>query len=411
MKIAMFTDAYFPRINGVTVSVHSFAEELTKLGHEIAIVCLEYTEEQQKSSFFDESSDDALPFKIIRIPSSRVVFSKEDRMGRLDKWHFVKKAMDAFKPDVVHINSEFVAGYFGSIYARHRRIPSVFTFHTLWEDYLANYMTYVPKRSSRKLGKEVVRFYLKRTDVIIAPTKRIAEVVKEYGIDRESHIIPTGIPSSKLAFSKKQNNIVINRINKKFPGIRGKKILLYVGRVVKEKNLEFLFDVLREVQKTMPKTALLLVGGGPALSELQEKAKELGLEKSVFFTGYIEGSNLIYFYRRADVFTFPSKTETQGLVTVEAMLSGLPVVAIGEMGTLDVMQGDNGGFMVSDDVTEFTGRVLELLKNKKLHEEKSREAMDWAEKWKISSLTPTLVECYEEAIRIHETKHRRQETK
>lgn len=401
MKIAMFTDAYFPRINGVTVSVHSFAEELTKLGHEIAIVCLEYTEEQQKSSFFDESSDEALPFKIIRIPSQRLVFSKEDRMGRLDKWHFVKKAMDAFKPDVIHINSEFVAGYFGSIYARHRKIPSVFTFHTLWEDYLANYMTYVPKRSSRKLGKEVVRFYLKRTDVIIAPTKRIAEVVKEYGIDREAHIIPTGIPSSKLAFSKKQNNIVINRINKKFPGIRGKKILLYVGRVVKEKNLEFLFDVLKEVQKSIPKTSLLLVGGGPALAELEEKAKEQNLENSVFFTGYIEGSNLIYFYRHADVFTFPSKTETQGLVTVEAMLSGLPVVAIGKMGTVDVMQGDNGGFMVKDDPYEFAGRVLELLKNRKLHQEKSEEAMEWASKWKISSLTPTLVECYEEAIKKH----------
>lgn len=409
MKIAMFTDAYYPRINGVTVSVHSYAEELSKLGHEIAIVCLEYTEEQQKSSFFDEASDDTLPFKIIRIPSSRVVFSKEDRMGRLDKWHFVKKAMDAFKPDVVHINSEFVAGYFGAIYARHRKIPSVFTFHTLWEDYLSNYMTYVPKRSSRKLGKEVVRFYLKRTDVIIAPTKRIAEVVKEYGIDREAHILPTGIPSSKLAFSKKQNNIVINTMNKKFPSIKGKKILLYVGRVVKEKNLEFLFDVLKEIQKSIPKTALLFVGGGPSLEELKEKSRELGLEKSVFFTGYIEGSNLIYFYKKADVFTFPSKTETQGLVTVEAMLSGLPVVAIGEMGTVDVMQGDNGGFMVKDDKAEFAGRVLDLLNDKKLHGEKSKEAIEWASKWKISSLTPSLIECYRQAIEIHSSKHRKQE--
>lgn len=411
MKIAMFTDAYYPRINGVTVSVHSFAEELTKLGHEVAIVCLEYTEEQQRSSFFDESSDESLPFKIIRIPSQRLVFSKEDRMGRLDKWHFVKKAMDAFKPDVVHINSEFVAGYFGTIYARHRRVPSVFTFHTLWEDYFANYMTYWPKRSSRKLGKQFVRFYLKRSDVIIAPTKRIAEVVKDYGIDREAHIIPTGIPSSKLDFNKKQNNIVINRINKKFPAIRGKKILLYVGRIVREKNLDFLFNVLAEVQKTVPKTALLLVGGGPSLDELKEKVRELKLEKSVHFTGYIEGSNLIYFYKHADVFTFPSKTETQGLVTVEAMLSGLPVVAIGEMGTVDVMQGDNGGFMVKDDAVEFAGRVVELLKDKKLHSQKSMEAMEWASKWKISSLTPTLVECYEEAIREHAIKHGKTESK
>lgn len=401
MKIAMFTDAYYPRINGVTVSVHSFAEELTKQGHEVAIVCLEYTEEQQKSSFFDETTDDSLPFKIIRIPSSRVVFSKEDRMGRLDKWLFVKKSMDIFKPDVIHINSEFVTGYFGAIYARHRKVPSVFTFHTLWEDYLANYMTYIPKRSSRKLGKEFVRFYLKRADVLIAPTKRIAEVIKEYGIDRQAHIIPTGIPSSKLAYNKKQNNIVINRLKKKFPNIKGKKILLYVGRIVKEKNLDFLFEVLKEVQKSIPKTALLFVGGGPSLNELKEKVKECNLDRSIFFTGYIEGSNLLYFYKNADVFTFPSKTETQGLVTVEAMLSGLPVVAIGEMGTIDVMQGNNGGFMVQDDCIEFANKVVELLQDKKLHLQKSLEAQQWAAKWKISSLTPSLVECYKEAIKIY----------
>ncbi|MBQ0038884.1 MAG: glycosyltransferase [Treponema sp.] len=401
MKVAMFTDAYYPRINGVTVSVHSYAEELVKLGHEVCIVTLEYTEEQQKSSFFDEASDETLPFKVVRIPSTRVVFSKEDRMGRLDKWRFVKKAMDSFKPDVIHINSEWVVGYFGAIYSRHRSIPFVFTFHTLWETYLPNYMTMFPSRSTRKLGKEVVRFYLKRADVIISPTERICQVVKDYGIERDMKILPTGIPSSKLAYNSKQKNIVINQLNKKFPAIRGKKILLYVGRVVKEKNLDFLFDVLKNVQKTMPKTALLFVGGGPYLDELKEKSKELGLEKSVFFTGYIEGTHLIYFYKKADVFTFPSKTDTQGLVTIEAMLSGLPVVAIGAMGTLDVMQGDNGGFMVKDDPDAFAEKVLLLLKNKKLHMEKGKEAMAWAEKWKISSLTPQLVEYYEKAIEIH----------
>ena len=178
MKIAMFTDAYFPRINGVTVSVQSFAEGLCKLGHEVCVVCLEYTEEQQKSSFFDEkTNDDKSPFKILRVPSAWIAFSKEDRMMRLDKWHLVKKSMDEFQPDVIHINSEWTIGYFGAIYCRHRHVPFVFTFHTLWEDYLANYINFVPARGLKKIGMEVVRFYLKRADVIIAPTKRIAEVV------------------------------------------------------------------------------------------------------------------------------------------------------------------------------------------------------------------------------------------
>ena len=401
MKIAMFTDAYFPRINGVTVSVHSFAEGLCKLGHEVCVVCLEYTEEQQKSSFFDEkSNDEKSPFKILRIPSAAIAFSKEDRMMRLDKWHLVKKSMDEFQPDVIHINSEWTVGYFGAIYCRHRHVPFVFTFHTLWEDYLANYVSFMPASGLKKIGMEVVRFYLKRADVIIAPTKRIAEVVERYGIKRKANILPTGIPDSKLEYSEKKSEAVYATFFKKFPELKGKKILLFVGRIVKEKNLPFLFDVLEKVQKSQPDTALLFVGGGPYLNELKESAKSRGLEKSVFFTGYIDGNDLIYFYKLACVFTFPSKTETQGLVTVEAMLSALPVVAIGEMGTVDVMQGDNGGFMVKDDVEEFSNKTLKLLQNASLHKEKSEQALKWGNKWKISSLTPKLLECYQKAIDI-----------
>lgn len=401
MKIAMFTDAYFPRINGVTVSVQSFAQGLCNLGHEVCVVCLEYTEEQQKSSFFDEkSNDEKSPFKILRIPSTWVAFSREDRMMRLDKWHLVKKFMDNFCPDVIHINSEWTIGYFGAIYCRHRHIPFVFTFHTLWEDYLANYISFVPARGLKKLGMEVVRFYLKRADVIIAPTKRIAEVVERYGIKREVNILPTGIPDSKLEFSEEKSKIVQATLFKKFPELKNRKILLFVGRIVKEKNLPFLFSVLEKVQKSQPDTALLFVGGGPYLNELKESVKSRGLEKSVFFTGYIDGNDLVYFYKLASVFTFPSKTETQGLVTVEAMLSALPVVAIGEMGTADVMQGDNGGFMVKDDEDEFSQKTLELLQDSGLHKKKSEQALEWGSKWKISSLTPRLLECYQKAISI-----------
>lgn len=401
MKIAMFTDAYFPRINGVTVSVQSFAEGLCKLGHEVCVVCLEYTEEQQKSSFFDEkTNDEKSPFKILRVPSAWIAFSKEDRMMRLDKWHLVKKSMDEFRPDVIHINSEWTIGYFGAIYCRHRHVPFVFTFHTLWEDYLANYINFVPARGLKKIGMEVVRFYLKRADVIIAPTKRIAEVVDRYGIKRQVNILPTGIPDSKLEYDEKKSNEVYATLFKKFPELKERKILLFVGRIVKEKNLPFLFDVLEKVQESQPDTALLFVGGGPFLNELKELAKSHGLEKSVFFTGYINGNDLIYFYKMASVFTFPSKTETQGLVTVEAMLSALPVVAIGEMGTIDVMQGNNGGFMVKDDVEEFSQKTLELLQNESLHKEKSEQALEWGSKWKISYLTPKLIECYQKAIGI-----------
>ncbi len=399
MKIAMFTDAYFPRINGVSVSVHSYASELTKIGHEVCVVCLEYSEEQQKSSFFDEkSSDEHSPFKIIRIPSAPLLFSREDRMMRFDKWTRIKRAMDSFLPDVIHINSEWTVGYFGALYALHRKVPLAFTFHTMWEDYLANYVSFLPERGLRKIGRNVVKFYLKRADVIIAPTKRIASVVDDYGIKKEVKILPTGIPDEREKPSLIRSVQISSMLYKKNPQLKGKKILLFVGRIVKEKNLSFLYDVLEHIQKKNKKTALLFVGGGPYQEELKSIAHERGLDKSVAFTGYIPGNDLLYFYKMAQVFVFPSKTETQGLVTVEAMLAGVPVVAIGEMGTVDVMQGDNGGFMVKDDVDEFSSRVLELLNNPSLCKKKSLEALEWGKKWKISNLTPSLVECYKTAV-------------
>lgn len=406
MRIAMFTDAYYPRINGVTVSVHSYAAELTKLGHTVCIVCLDYSEEQQKKSLFSQKdSDQKSPFKIVRIPSwSFSAISKEDRVARFDKWRRVKKAMKAFKPDVIHINSEWVIGYFGAMFAHHYKVPFVFTFHTMWEDYLVNYVNFLPDFSLRKIGRSVVKFYLKRADLIIAPTEKISSVVHEYGIQKQVEILPTGIPDNLEKFSLIRQTALGLQLSKKCPQIKGKKILLFVGRIVKEKNLSFLFDVLESVQKKFPKTALLFVGGGPYLEDLQELAAERKLSKSVAFAGYVPSPDLVYFYKMAQVFVFPSKTETQGLVTVEAMLSGLPVVAIGEMGTVDVMQGDHGGFMVKDDVAEFSDKVVALLKNQQLRKKKAQEALDWGKKWKISTLTPRLLECYERAMLIRKAK-------
>ena len=404
MKIAMFSDSYYPRINGVTVSVHSYAVELTKLGHKVAIVCLEYTEEQQRNAFFDEKKSDASsPFKIIRIPSQWIVWSNEDRFARFDCWRYLKKQVDAFAPDLVHGNGEWSIGYLGAMYARHRHLPFVYTFHTMWEDYIANYTSFItsliPDRGLRLAGRTLVKFYLKRANLIIAPTKHIAQVVERYKINRPMEILPTGIPDNKFGkYSIFRAQSMFNTLARKFPAIKSRKILLYVGRVAYEKNLAFLFDVLKKVQEDEPKACLLLVGGGPYLEELKELAKAQGLEKSVCFTGYVPSKDVMYLYRMAQVFVFPSKTDTQGLVTIEAMMNGIPVVAIGELGTIDVMQGDHGGFMVGDDVAEFSDRVLSLLCDAKLRKQKSDEGKLWSEQWKISSLTPKLLSCYERVI-------------
>lgn len=405
MNIAFFTDAYYPRINGVAVSVRSYATKLAEMGHSVCIVCCNYGDEEDKKDKKKKKSflqDDKLHpnLKIYRISSINVFVSKEDKSAKLSAWHDVKHTMDAFKPDIVHINSEFMVGYFGLIYSRHRNIASVYTFHTLWEDYVDGYIKFMPVYPAKKIAKEFIKFYLKRANILIAPTVNIANVIKSYGIERDAKILPTGIPQALDVKKLNVRPLFFNQLHTLLPRVQKKHVLLYVGRVVKEKNLDFLFPVLAEVKKTFKDTVLVFVGGGPELENLKEKAKKTGYARDIVFAGYRSREELAYFYSVTDVFVFPSKTETQGLVTLEAMMAGVPVVAIGERGTLDVMKGDNGGFMVKEDVNEFSQRVLELLKDKELYAEKSQEAKKWASQWSLDTLTEKLVTYYEEALAI-----------
>lgn len=397
MNIAFFTDAYAPRVNGVAVSVQSYARELCRLGHKACIVCPNYDVTVRDISIIPDSKEASL--LEVRIPASREVFSKEDRAVSL---LFIRKMnawLDGWKPDAVHVNTEFTVGILGVRYAKRNSIPMVYTFHTLWEDYFANYIHILPPAMLRWSGRRLVKAFLRRADEIIVPTMQIKETVSRYGIERESYILPTGIPDFVAADipHEKVKEFKI-RLYEEFPNLTGKKILLYVGRMAKEKNLDLLISVLETVKKIIPLTALLFVGGGPEVEPLKKLTKEKNLSDSVAFAGYRERDELPFFYRVSDVFSFPSVTETQGLVTVEAMLSGLPVVAVGEMGTVDIMQGDKGGFMVHDDQNEFSERVVELLQNESLWQNKSKEASEWGRRWLISSLTPKLVERYRTAI-------------
>lgn len=399
----MFTDAYFPRINGVSISVKSYADELAALGHKVLIICCDYRDEEVNDSIsipksFLETTDNP-NINLYRVSSLPVMLSKEDKLARLSQWNKIKNQLNPFKPDIIHINSEFSLGFLGLVYGYFKFLPIVFTFHTLWEEYASNYMKYVPDSIARRLGREIVIHYLKRADEIIVPTQRIADVVIKYGVQKETDILPTGIPKSVYTIDKEKLPRFIEGMEKLYPILKGKRMLLYVGRVAKEKNLEFLIQSFEKIQEKTPDTVLTIVGGGPDLENMKEIASTSKYSDKIIFTGYCEREDLPYFYHTADVFVFPSVTETQGLVTIEAMMCGTPVVAIGEMGTYDVMQGDNGGFMVKNDLEIFTEKVQLLLDNKELHKQKSEEALAWSKKWSISYLTPKLISYYEKAIK------------
>ncbi len=396
MKIAMFTDAYFPRVNGVGVSVKCFGQALAKRGNKVCVVCPAY--DKQKEILTENT--EVKGFSITRVPSVNAIFSKEDRYIRTKYFKFVAQEMDKFKPEVIHINSEFSLGLMGQRYAKKRNIATIFTTHTMWESYIKNYAPLLPACLAKKIGKEIICFYAKRAQVVISPTDRMFKLLQSYGINRPIEILPTGIDDSICKVEDKAFASFKEDIYKEFPVLKNKKILLYVGRVVKEKNLYMLFDVFSKVKEKFENTALFFIGGGPELDNLKAKAKKHKYASSICFAGYRDRDILSYFYHLADVFVFPSCTETQGLVTIEAMRAGLPVVAIGEMGTLDVMKGDKGGFMVQNDTEEFAARVIDLLSDETLRAQKSKEAREWGAKWSIDYLTPKLEDFYKKALKI-----------
>jgi glycosyltransferase involved in cell wall biosynthesis len=401
MKIVMFSDAYWPRVNGVTVSVDSFSRALIRAGHQVLIICSSYPEglDVPPSLFGEEKTEEEL--KIVRVPSVPAFITKEDRIAKFNKWFWVFKQVDLFAPDIIHINTEFMIAEFGFFYARAHNLPAIYTFHTMWEEYGPNYFPMFPSFIVKLVIRGILKNILVRSYRVIVPTSQIDEIVHKYRSVIKTFLLPTGIEPELFEHDEAEGAVFREKLEEFFPRLKGKRILLFAGRVAKEKNLSFLFRVLSEILKKHPNVILFFAGNGPDLDYFKDEAQRTGVEENCVFAGYLERKDLALTYTIADVFVFPSLTDTQGLVTIEAMLSGTPVVAIGALGTLMVMGGDNGGFMVENDAGEFTARVLELLGDPELRRRKSLEAKIHARSWSIDELTKKLIAIYESSVQTY----------
>ena len=234
--------------------------------------------------------------------------------------------------------------------------------------------------------------YCRNMNLIISPSSQMKDILISYGITKRIEVIPTGV---KLDFFHAGDG-------KEFRKRRGipenTRILLFVGRIAKEKNIGFLFQVLRRIVARNPGVRLLLAGDGPDKEQLMALVLRKKLDAYVDFLGYLEMNDLIPCYAAADVLLMASKTETQGLVVAEAMATGTPVVAIAEMGVVDVLEGDRGGVLVNSKVDEFAGAVTELLDDEALYRRKSTEARDTAYRFSIDATTGRLVELYSDLL-------------
>ena len=185
MKIALLSDCYWPRVNGVSVSLQSFRDELEKKGHEARIFCPEYPESYGPSPME--------PF-VCRLPSMASNISKEDRLFRPDAFPFLFEALDSFAPDILHLHSEFTVSVATRLYARNRGIALVVTSHTDYEDYINNYIRHVDPTFLKALARLVMKQLFSSADLVLTPSASMERKLRGYGIEKPIHVLPTGIP-------------------------------------------------------------------------------------------------------------------------------------------------------------------------------------------------------------------------
>lgn len=332
MKIAYFTDTYEPQINGVVTSIKLSAQHLRKNGHEVYIFCPSGSRKNKYTlPIFSKQ------FK--NYPEYKVSFPFFD---------LIKKVKE-IKPDVFHIHTPATIGVAGLTIAKLLDIPIVTTYHTLLKDY----MSYI---TSEKLGNQFVDTYtswfFNRCSIIISPSTPIKKILIKNGIKKPIIILPTPIDASII--NKKSK-----RKNRKFT-------ILHVGRLCKEKRIEIVLDAFKDVSEKID-ARLVITSTGPDEKKLKNLARSLNISKNVKFTGYLPVERLKELYSTADVFVTASDTETQGLVILEAMVNGCPVIARNALGFKDVIKNRKNGILF-DKKNELSEKIIMLFKNKKLRD-------------------------------------------
>ncbi len=372
MRIAIFSESFEPVINGVSVSISLLAGRLEALGHEVFCFAPHFPGHTDASG------------RVFRFPSVRAP-GVPDYPLALPWSGGLFRVFRELKPDVVHTHTPFILGMRGQSWARRLGVPLVSTNHTLYTEYV-HYIRPVPPALMRALAVWWMRRYYSRCDHVIVPSAATGRRLESYGVRTPWTAIPTGI-----SFPESPADVDGREVA---GASADERILLYLGRIAREKNLDLLLDAFRIVSCRDGSARLVVVGGGPYLERCRERARELGVDGRVTFTGPLPREVLPAVFRAAELFVFPSATETQGLVVGEAALHGLPCVAVDAGGTPEFVRHGKTGLLVRPDAEEFAEAVLELLRDGQRREGFSRAAREFASSLTVDGMARKVLDVY-----------------
>lgn len=378
MRVLMISDVYFPRVNGVSTSIQTFWRELDARGHHVTLIAPDY----------GQGADDP-KLDLIRIPSRYLPLDPEDRLMKARAIRALTEHLRGRCYDLVHIQTPFVAHYLGVALARALGVARVESYHTLFEEYLHHYAPFLPASWTRSAARRFSRSQCNDVDAVVVPSTAMAEVLRRYGISTPMHIIPTGVDVACFG------NADGRRFRAHHNIASGRPILLYVGRVAHEKNIDMLLRAFVHVRAAIPEALLVVAGEGPAERHLHQLARALHIEQDVLFVGYLARDRALPdCYAAADAFVFASRTETQGLVLLEAMAVGIPVVALAVMGTRDILAPRRGALIAEDDVGDLADKAVTVLRNYALRARLAEEARAYARDWSAGAMAERLIGLY-----------------
>jgi len=377
MRVLMVSDVYFPRVNGVSTSIETFRRTLQAEGVEVQLVVPRYGDEPEEPG-------------IIRVAGRPVPGDPEDRLA---SWRGMHRAVLAAAQgcDLIHVQTPFFAHYAGLKAGRRLGLPVIATYHTLFEEYIEHYAPFLPASWLKGQARALSRRQCNALDAVVVPSTAMQQRLTAYGVTRPMQVLPTGIPLQQFA----RGNGPAFRY--KFGILSTRPLLLFVGRLAHEKNIGFLIEALVHTRRLRPDVLLVVAGEGPAMDDLKAQVWAHHLQDAVQFIGYLDRlQELPDCYAAADAFVFASKTETQGLVLLEAMAAGLPVIALSEMGTTDILAPGRGAFSPPDEPKHFGEFVGHFLNRPSAWQHLLDEAPVYAQEWSDGAMAARLAGLYRE---------------
>jgi len=381
LRIAFFTNYYHPVVNGVVRSVASFREILTKQGHIVFVFA------QADNEYKDEE-----PF-IFRYPSLSLPLQM-DIAAVIPVSSFVDQLLPALKLDIIHTHHPILLGQTAANKAADLNVPLVFTFHTQYWEY-THYIPFPQEVIQEFLRNAIhnwLKIFMQKCQHIVIPSESIKEIlIRDYGLEDRYTVIPTG--TDLQPFLRADGKTL-----RQSKGWQDDKVLISIGRLAPEKNWETLLRAAAQVYAQHPTLRLVLIGDGPDKQRLELLAADLGIAERVTFTGQVPFDEIPAYLKAADMFGFASVTETQGLVTIEAMAAGLPVAAVDGSGSHDIVDHGKDGFLVENDPNALASAINKMLSNPQQMKQFSVKALKKARTFDADRLGRQMVKVYEQAI-------------